>query len=71
MLGKNDRPEDGAVFSPVHQILQTLPLGLVLQAVNDGDVRVDFNGLSVENRGAVAPLAHGIRARIARTVDRR
>lgn len=33
---------------------------LLLQGVNDGDVRVDFDGLAVENRRAVAPLTDRI-----------
>ena len=33
---------------------------LVLQRVDDGDVRFDLHGLAVENGGAITPLAHRI-----------
>ena len=33
---------------------------LVLERVDDRDVRLDLDGLAVENGGAVTPLAHGV-----------
>ena len=35
-------------------------VGLVLERVNHRDVRFDFDGLAVENGGAVAPLGHSV-----------
>jgi len=32
----------------------------MLQRVDHGDVRLDLDGLAVENGGTVAPLAHGV-----------
>ena len=32
---------------------------LAVQCVDDGDVRVDFDGLAIEDRWAIAPLADG------------
>ena len=35
-------------------------LRLVLKRINDGDVRLDLDGLAVENRWVVAPLSDGV-----------
>ena len=35
----------------------------VAERVNDGDVRVDFNGIAVEIGGAIAPQADGVERR--------
>ena len=37
-----------------------LRVHLVLERVNDGDVRIDFDWLTVENCWAVVPLGHGV-----------
>lgn len=36
----------------------------VRQGVDDGDVGVDFDGLAVEDGGAIAPLTDGIESRL-------
>lgn len=43
---------------------QRFPRALMVEFVNYGDVGVDFDGETVEERGFVAPLVHGIECRL-------